>query len=256
MISDQGGQIKPRPIALEEKLGRDGSAFSKYQRTVVGHNGLAALFLYELINFFILPLPGRTGRWLRQRVSPCIFGRSGDSISMGSNCTIRNGAGIFIGNAAVIEKDVTLDVKPGENRLSNKLNNTLRVGDGVHIGRRSIFNCNGGNIEIGDNTEIGSFCRLGSLRGLKIGGHCTIGDRCCLAGASHSFARLDAPILQQPLSCKGAITIGDHVTIGEGVTILDGVTIGDGVTILSGSLVNKNIAEDLMVTGVPARPVD
>ncbi|MCK5516833.1 MAG: hypothetical protein KAI39_08165, partial [Desulfobulbaceae bacterium] len=55
-----------------------------------------------------------------------------------------------------------------------------------------------------------------------------------------------------PLVCKGHTSIGDFVTIGERVTMLDGITIGNHVTILSDSLVNKNIGDGMVVSGVPA----
>ena len=237
-----------QPTSLERKLGQEGSALSRYQRAVIGRKGLLTLFLYEVINFFILPLPGKPGIWLRRIILPYLLGETGRNISMGANCTVRNGAAIFIGASACIAENATLDVKPGDNRLS--------IGDRVHIGRMTIFNCNGGKIEIGDSTEIGEFCRLGSLQGLTVGRHCTIGDRCCLSGASHAFADIDVPIIQQPITCKGATVIGNHVTLGEDVTVLDGVTIGDNVTILGGSLVNKNIADDQVAGGVPARSLD
>ncbi|RWX50056.1 transferase hexapeptide (six repeat-containing protein) [Candidatus Electrothrix marina] len=237
-----------QPTVLEKKMGREGSAFSKYRRAVVGNNGLFYLFTYEVVGFFILPLPGKAGSWLRRFLLPCIIGKTGKRISIEANCTLRNGSEISIGTSACIEKNVTLDVKPGADGLS--------IGDRVHLGRMTVFNCNGGGIEIGDDSKIGNFCRFGSLRGLMIGKHCRIGNRCCFSGASHAFARLDIPIMQQPLTCKGAIVVGDHVTIGEEVTILDGVTIGNNVTILDGSLVNKNIADGRTAAGVPARPLD
>jgi len=49
------------------------------------------------------------------------------------------------------------------------------------------------------------------------------------------------------------IKIGDNVWIGSNVTILKGVTIGDGAIIAAGSIVNKNVAAQTLVGGVPAR---
>jgi len=238
---------KERTNTLQEKLGQNGSPISKYRRLTVGNYGYAHLILFEIINFCCIPLRGKFGVFMRKLVLPFIIGKSGQKLSIGTNCTIRNGKKFTIGNEVVIEDDVTLDVKPGDKKLI--------IGNRVHIGRRTIFNCSGGVVEIGENTVIGSFCRLGSLQGLTIGHHCRLDDNSCISGASHSFSRTDIPIIRQNLTCKGPTFIGNCVTIGKRVTILDGVKIGNNVTILPDSLVNRDIAEGLMVTGVPARVV-
>ena len=232
---------------IQQKSEQKGSSFAKYRKFVVGNGGLVQLLLYELINLLCIPLKGRAGVFIRSLVLPLIIDKTGQRVSIGANCTIRNGKKIFIGDQAVIEDGVTLDVKPGDKNLV--------IGARVHIGRRSILNCSGGVIDIGEDTEIGSFCRLGALEGLTIGHHSVMGDKSCISGASHSFSSTDIPIIQQPLICKGRTVIGDFVTIGERVTILDGVTIGNSVTIHSDSLVNKNIGDGMVVSGVPASAV-
>jgi acetyltransferase-like isoleucine patch superfamily enzyme len=229
---------------LQERLERSDSAFTKYRTLVIGDGGYAQLLLYEFVNFFCMPLKGRLGILVRKLALPFIVGKAGKRLSIGANCTFRNGKKIFIGDQVVLEDDVSLDVKPGDK--------SLVIGNRVHIGRRTILNCAGGVIDVGEDTEIGSFCRLGVLEGLSIGHHCVMGNRSCISGAAHSFSNTDMPIIQQPLACKGHTTIGDFVTIGERVTLLDGVSIGNNVTILSDSLVNKNVADGLVVSGVPA----
>ncbi len=49
------------------------------------------------------------------------------------------------------------------------------------------------------------------------------------------------------------IIIGDDCYIGTGVTILGPVTIGNNVTIAANSLVNKDIPDNCIVAGVPAK---
>lgn len=229
---------------LQQKSEEGGGSFTKYRRFAVGDGGYTQLLLYELANFFCIPLKGKAGIFIRRLVLPSVINKGGIKFSIGADCTIRNGKKIIIGDHAVIEDKVTLDVKPGGQKLV--------IGDRVHIGRRTILNCGGGVIDIGEETNIGSVCRLGVLQGLSVGHHCVIGDRSCISGASHSFSDTEIPIIQQPLVCKGHTSIGDFVTIGERVTILDGITIGNHVTIRSDSLVNKNIGDGMVVSGVPA----
>ena len=49
------------------------------------------------------------------------------------------------------------------------------------------------------------------------------------------------------------IKIGNDVWIGSNATILPGVTIGDGAIIAAGAVVTKDVAENTIVGGVPAR---
>ncbi|MBN9312778.1 MAG: acyltransferase [Chryseobacterium sp.] len=51
------------------------------------------------------------------------------------------------------------------------------------------------------------------------------------------------------------IVIGNKVWIGTNVTVLKGVTIGDGAVIAAGSLVNKDIPENCLAAGVPAKVI-
>ena len=49
------------------------------------------------------------------------------------------------------------------------------------------------------------------------------------------------------------IHIGKNVWIGSNATILPGVTIGDGAIVAAGAVVTKDVAENTIVAGVPAK---
>lgn len=52
------------------------------------------------------------------------------------------------------------------------------------------------------------------------------------------------------------IIIGDNCYISTGVTILGPVIIGNNVTIGAGAVVTKNIADNSIVGGIPAKPIN
>jgi acetyltransferase-like isoleucine patch superfamily enzyme len=47
--------------------------------------------------------------------------------------------------------------------------------------------------------------------------------------------------------------IGNRVWIGSGAIITKGVCIGDGAVIAAGAVVTRNVAENTVVGGVPAK---
>ena len=57
------------------------------------------------------------------------------------------------------------------------------------------------------------------------------------------------------LEITGPITVGDNVYIGNNVIILPNVKIGNNVVIGAGSVVTKDIPDNSLVVGVPARVI-
>lgn len=86
----------------------------------------------------------------------------------------------------------------------------------------------------------------------------TFGDNVMLApGVLISTAThpLDTVKRNKGIEIAQAITIGNSVWIGMGAKILEGVTIGDNAVIAAGAVVNKNVAPNTIVAGVPARVI-
>ncbi len=58
-----------------------------------------------------------------------------------------------------------------------------------------------------------------------------------------------------PFSVFGRIVVGNNVFIGCRAILLPGITIGNNVVIAAGAVVTKDIPDDVVVAGVPARPI-
>ena len=54
---------------------------------------------------------------------------------------------------------------------------------------------------------------------------------------------------------RGGIHISDDAWIGVGVIVLDGVRIGKGAVIGAGSVVTRDVPDNTIVAGVPAKVI-
>lgn len=106
----------------------------------------------------------------------------------------------------------------------------------------------GKNIHLGENVFINSGCRFQDQGGIYIGNDVLIGHNVVLATLNHE----ENPQKRGNL-IPGKIKIGNDVWIGSNATILAGVTIGDGAIIAAGAVVTKDVAENTIVGGVPAK---
>lgn len=57
------------------------------------------------------------------------------------------------------------------------------------------------------------------------------------------------------VNSSGKVKIGNNIYFGKNCTVLKGVTIGDNCIIGAGSIVNKNIPENSVAAGVPAKVI-
>lgn len=106
----------------------------------------------------------------------------------------------------------------------------------------------GRNIHIGKNVFINSGCRFQDQGGIFIGNGVLIGHNVVLATLNHDI-HPDRRANLKP----APIHIGNNVWIGAQATVLPGVTIGDGAIIAAGAVVNRDVPENVIVGGVPAK---
>ena len=106
----------------------------------------------------------------------------------------------------------------------------------------------GKNIKVGKNVFINACCKFQDQGGIEIGNGVLIGHNVTLATLNHD----ERPEFRQNIYPK-PIKIGDNVWIGSNATILQGVTIGDGAIIGANAVVTKDVPENMVVAGIPAK---
>ena len=106
----------------------------------------------------------------------------------------------------------------------------------------------GKNITIGKNVFLNMGCKFQDQGGIFIDDGALIGHNVVLATLNHAMDPADrATMIPAP------IHIGKRVWIGANATVLPGVTIGDGAVVAAGAVVTKDVPENTVVGGVPAR---
>ena len=106
--------------------------------------------------------------------------------------------------------------------------------------------------------KVGRFVYLGpntSLRVADIGNYSCIAGGTTIGGMNHAYDKSFSinPLLNPHCTFYVRTTIGRDVWIGARCVILQGVTIGDGAVIGAGAVVTKNVPENAIVLGSPAR---
>jgi len=96
---------------------------------------------------------------------------------------------------------------------------------------------------LGKNTDIGAFTYINATEGcvaedgVKIGSHCSI----------YSVSTIDGR--------KGKIVLKKNCKIGTHSVIMPGVTVGENSIIGALSFVNKDIPDNVIAFGIPAKVV-
>jgi acetyltransferase-like isoleucine patch superfamily enzyme len=116
----------------------------------------------------------------------------------------------------------------------------------VEDGKPTKYNWVVQNIEgfdLGFETDIGAFSYINALNGVEIKDNVQIGSHCSV----YSVSTID--------DSHGKVVLKQNCRIGSHSTILPGVSIGKNSIIGAHSLVNRNIPDNVVAFGVPAKVV-
>ena len=124
----------------------------------------------------------------------------------------------------------------------NKISCTATIETGVWINR----------------SQIGKYVYIApraSIDVASIGNYSCISGVVAIGGVNHAYDKSYStnPILNPHCEYENKTTIGNDVWIASRCVILQGVKIGDGAVIGAGAVVTKDVPENTIVMGVPAR---
>ena len=123
---------------------------------------------------------------------------------------------------------------------------------GTKIGKKTVINMNqyfmsAYKLKIGNYSHINQGCFIDARAGIEIGSNVSISHYVRLVTGSHD---MNDPMFEGRFK---SIKINDYVWIGINSIILQGVVIGKGAVICAGAVVTKDVPDNAIMAGVPAK---
>lgn len=98
-------------------------------------------------------------------------------------------------------------------------------------------------LELGSRTDIGAFTYINARYGVAIGDLAQIGSHCSI----YSHSTIDGK--------TGKVTLKKNARLGSHSVVMPGVTIGENSIVGAFAFVNKDIPDNVVALGQPARVV-
>ncbi len=156
---------------------------------------------------------------------------------------LRLGDRLQLDGIAFICSGVHLEVAPGAR---------LVLGRWSWLGDDTKIRVHEGVVEIGAKSVLGQECTLTCFRRIKIGRECIIADKVMMLDFDHGVVDVERPIREQGIY-KRPVEVGHNCWIGYGACILRGVRVGENCVIGTNSVVTKDVPDNAVVGGIPAK---
>ena len=124
----------------------------------------------------------------------------------------------------------------------------VKFGKGGTIHTHAIWYALGG-LSVGSDTIVGEKAVLDTRGTIKIGSHVDIASDVMIYTSEHDVMSEEFKAITAP------VIIGDYVFIGPRAIILPGVTVGNNAVVAAGAIVTKDVPENTIVAGVPAKEI-
>jgi acetyltransferase-like isoleucine patch superfamily enzyme len=122
------------------------------------------------------------------------------------------------------------------------------------LGHRCKVRAHEGEVLIGAKTVLGQECTISAFQHVSIGRECVVADRVMLIDFDHGVVEVERPIRLQGIY-KRDVRVGHNVWIGYGACLLRGVTVGNNAIVGTSAVVTRDVEENAVVGGVPARVI-
>jgi acetyltransferase-like isoleucine patch superfamily enzyme len=130
----------------------------------------------------------------------------------------------------------------------------VELGRWSWLGHGCKVRCHEGVVSIGAKTVLGQECTISAYQHVSIGRECVIADRVMLIDFDHGVTEVERPVRLQGIY-KRDVRVGHNVWIGYGACILRGVAVGNNAVIGTNAVVTKDVPDNAVVAGVPARVI-
>jgi len=111
----------------------------------------------------------------------------------------------------------------------------------------------GQHIEIGKNVFINHGCTFMDRGGITLEDNVLIGPKVNLITTNHPLDPEERKKIMTTISKP--ILVKKNVWIGAAATVMPGVTIGENAVVAAGAVVSKDVPDNTVVAGVPAKVV-
>jgi acetyltransferase-like isoleucine patch superfamily enzyme len=133
----------------------------------------------------------------------------------------------------------------------------IQLGTGVALDQHVVLLSTGKKrktrISIGDRTYLNRGTMIDACESISIGPDCMFGPYCYVTDSNHGIVA--GKLVREQLMHSEPTVIECGVWVGAHATILKGVTVSEGAIIGAGSVVTRDVPENTIVVGVPAKAI-
>lgn len=136
----------------------------------------------------------------------------------------------------------------------------IAIGSDVFVGAGSWLqtiadDASGVVLEIGDGSEFAGNCTVSAALSVTIGKRVLLARNVYISDHSHAFEDTEQAVLDQGITRRAAVRIGDGAWLGQNVVVFPGVQIGAGAVIGANAVVRDDIPDHAVAAGAPARVI-
>lgn len=149
---------------------------------------------------------------------------------------------------------MVIDVKNNGGKVHNTVmfsgSGTIILHPGAQIRHYSVIEMASGRLELFPGAILGFFTMVQCTGEMTVGRNTMIGPHCTLLASHHTMSA--DPGVQRAL-VRSTLHIGENVWSGANVVFNDGIVVADNAVIAANSFVNKDVCENNVVGGSPAK---